>query len=176
MTAARTTRLYAPVCYWPPDIGDLGLHGVRTFYYAGQPVDAAAVARHYGVAVLTRLLELDTFGRMTRRAERFYAAFRLQPHDQEFHAHLERSIERSLQGTPAMLGGPQGALESVCSATAPGLAREVYKVLTTFRDPGHDLSGGYRLQTIWQHAVYGLCYLGGAVLEPRVPSCACDRA
>ena len=61
-----------------------------------------------------------------------------------------------------MLGGPQTALESVCSSTIPGFAREVYGVLTILRDPGSDLSGGYRIQTTWAHSVATLCYLAGA--------------
>lgn len=157
-----TRRPYAPICHWPPALGDLGLHHVQTFHHRGACVDATLVARHYGTAMLTRLLRLDTFGRLTLRTRRFYAGLRLEPGHPEFLELLERSITTSLRGTHAVLGGPQAALESVCSSTTPGFARELYGVLTTLRDPGDDLSGGYRIQTTWAHGVSALCYLAGA--------------
>lgn len=155
-------RPYAPICYWPPELGDLGLHHVQTFHHRGARIDATLVARHYCTAMLHRLLRLDTFGRLTLRSRRLYAGLRLEPHHPDFLERLERSITTSLRGTHAVLGGPQAALESVCSSTTPGFAREVYGVLTTLRDPGDDLSGGYRIQTTWAHGVSALCYLAGA--------------
>ncbi len=151
---------YAPTCYWPLDMGELGLKGIVSFVSHDVRLSSLEVSRVYGTAMLHRLLHMDTFGLVDVRTKRVYEQLELHPHIPDFLAVLEESLERALTNT--RFSARELHFDSTSWSGQVGLEGELHGILTMLRDPTPQISGGWRLQGYWRRGVAGLCYLSGA--------------
>ncbi len=77
----------------------------------------------------------------------------LRPGSPTFLKHLGRSIEHNTRNLRCVLGTSDANLATLCASHTPGLPRELFGILTLQRDPGPDLSGGWRIESCWRWGV-----------------------